>query len=121
MKDIHLGTVEAKFAEMIWEREPISSTVLCKLANEELNWHKSTTYTVLRNLCEKGVFKNENAVVTSVLSRDDYYSLRSEAIVAEEFQGSLPAFVAAFAKRKQLTAEELELLRRIVDEYGSEE
>lgn len=121
MKDIHLGTVEAKFAELIWEREPISSTALCKLANEELNWHKSTTYTVLRNLCEKGVFKNENAVVSSVLSRDEYYSLRSEIIVEEEFQGSLPAFVAAFAKRKQLTAEEIEFLSRIVDEYRSEE
>lgn len=117
MKGISLGVVEGKFAELIWENEPISSTALCKLASAELNWHKSTTYTVLRNLCEKGIFKNENSTVSSVLSKEEYYSLRSEAIVKEEFQGSLPAFIAAFVKNNSLCEEEVKALRELVKQY----
>lgn len=120
MKDIQMGAVESRFAEIIWENEPVSTTELVKSSESALQWKKTTTYTVLKRLCEKGIFKNEGGTVTSLISREDFYSLRSERFVEEEFQGSLPAFLAAFTKRKSLSAEEIEALRRMVEEYEGE-
>ena len=117
MKDIPMGAVESRFAEIIWENEPVSTTELVKSSESALQWKKTTTYTVLKRLCEKGIFKNEGGTVTSLISREDFYSLRSERFVEEEFQGSLPAFLAAFTKRKSLSSEEIEALRRMVEEY----
>ena len=120
MEDIRLGVVESKFAELIWEREPIPSGELVKLCEKELSWKKPTTYTVLRKLCEKGIFKNENGVVSSLISRQEFYAMQSERFVEETFDGSLPAFVAAFTKRKQLSKKEVEELRKLIDTYGEE-
>ena len=117
MHDYQMGAVEARFADIIWSREPITSTELCKISLEVLEWKKSTTYTVLKRLCDKGIFKNENGVVCSVISKEEFFSAQSTRFVEENFGGSLPAFLAAFTARKNLTAEEVAQLRRLVDEY----
>ncbi len=120
MEDIRLGEVEASFANIIWENEPISSGELVKKCQEALEWKKSTTYTVLKKLCERGIFKNEKSIVSSIISRDEYYAIQSESFVEETFDGSLPAFIAAFSKRKKLSAEEVAQLKSMIDAYGEE-
>ena len=115
MADMRLGPVESRFAELIWDGEPISSTELVHLAERELEWKKSTTYTVLKRLCEKGIFQNEGGVVTSRLSREEYAARQSEQCVEETFSGSLPAFLTAFTRRKKLTEEEIDQLQRLIE------
>ncbi len=115
MADLRLGPVESRFAELIWDGEPISSTELVHLAERELEWKKSTTYTVLKRLCEKGIFQNEGGVVTSRLSREEYAARQSEQFVEETFSGSLPAFLTAFTRRKKLTEEEIGQLQRLIE------
>lgn len=117
MSDIQLGVIESKFADIIWQNEPLTSSELVKRSESELGWKKSTTFTVLRRLCEKGLFQNNKGTVTSLISRDEFYSMQSERFVDETFDGSLPAFLAAFTKRKNLTKEEVAELRRMVAEY----
>ncbi len=117
MSELTLGVIEGKFADIIWHNEPLSSAELRKLAESSLGWKKSTTFTVLKRLCEKGLFKNENGTVTSVISREKFYSLQSERFVEETFDGSLPAFLAAFTAKKRLSAQEVEQLKKIVAEY----
>lgn len=118
MNDYQMGAVESRFADIIWENEPITSTELTRRCEAALQWKKSTTYTVLKRLCEKGIFQNQGGAVTSLISRQDFYALQSEKFVAETFDGSLPAFLAAFTARKSLSSEEVNLLRRMIDEYG---
>lgn len=113
--EMKLGIVEAQFAELIWEREPIASGELVKLCEKELNWKKSTTYTVLKKLCERGIFQNNDGVVTSQLTRDEFNAVQSEQFVEDTFEGSLPAFLAAFTSRKPLSKEEAEEIRRLID------
>lgn len=115
MADLRLGPVESRFAELIWDGEPISSTELVHLAERELEWKKSTTYTVLKRLCEKGIFQNEGGVVTTRLSREEYAARQSEQFVEETFSGSLPAFLTAFTRRKKLTEEEIDQLQRLIE------
>lgn len=115
MEDYRLGIVESKFADIIWANEPLPSRELVLLCQQELNWKKPTTYTVLRKLCERGIFRNEDGQVSSVLSREEFYALQSEKYVADSFQGSLPAFLAAFTQRKSLSQEEIEQIRRMID------
>ena len=115
MADMRLGPVESRFAELIWDGGPISSTELVHLAERELEWKKSTTYTVLKRLCEKGIFQNEGGVVTSRLSREEYAARQSEQFVEETFSGSLPAFLTAFTRRKKLTEEEIDQLQRLIE------
>ncbi len=118
--DMKLGVVESRFADIIWNNEPLSSGELVKLCEKELCWKKPTTYTVLRKLCERGIFRNENGTVSSVISREDFYSMQSQQFVEETFDGSLPAFLAAFTARNQLSKEEIAELRRMIDSYGEE-
>lgn len=118
--DIQLGVIESRFADMIWENEPVSSSEIVKLAEEKLKWKKSTTYTVLKRLCEKGIFENNKGTVFAKITRPEFYSMQSERFVDEAFDGSLPAFLTAFTARKQLTPGEIEQLRRMVAEYGEE-
>ena len=120
MGDMRLGAVEAKFADLIWSNEPLSSAELVKLAAQELDWKKSTTYTVLRRLCEKGIFQNEDGTVTSKLSKSEFSAVQSEQFVDETFDGSLPAFLAAFTTRKALTAAEIAEIQQMIDSYGKE-
>lgn len=120
MSDYQMGAVESRFAEIIWENEPISSTELSKKSEELLKWKKSTTYTVLKRLCDKGIFQNNKGTVTSLISKQEFYSAQSERFVEETFDGSLPAFLAAFTARKNLTPDEVALLRQMVAEYEEE-
>lgn len=117
MGEIQLGIIESRFADLIWTNEPVSSSNLVKICEKELEWKKSTTFTVLRRLCQKGIFQNVDGTVTSLISKEEFYSMQSERFVEETFQGSLPAFLAAFTARKNLTPEEVATLRRMVDEY----
>ena len=121
MIDFALGEVQARFADLVWENEPIASGELVKLCQKELNWKKPTTYTVLRKLCEKGLFRNEDGTVTSLISREEFCSAKSERFVEETFQGSLPAFVAAFMSRKSLSDSEAEEIQRMIDAYRREQ
>ena len=116
MGELTMGAIESRFAEIIWKREPISSTELVKLAAKELDWKKSTTYTVLRRLCERGIFQNQNGSVTSLISKQDFYAVQSEKFVEETFSGSLPAFFAAFTTRKKLTDTEIDELQKLINQ-----
>ena len=115
MDDLKLGAIEARFADLIWGNEPVHSGELVKLCQQELAWKKPTTYTVLRRLCERGLFRNENSVVTSCVSRQEFYARQSEKFVEETFDGSLPAFLAAFGSRKKLSEGEIDELQRMID------
>ena len=116
MEDYKLGVMETKFAELIWISEPISSGELVKLCEKELTWKKSTTYTMLRRLCDRGIFQNKDGTVTSLMSKWEFAARQSEKFVEETFNGSLPKFLAAFTQRKQLTESEISELQRLIDE-----
>lgn len=118
MSEIKLGAIESRFADIVWENEPISTAELVKICGSELNWKRTTTYTVLKRLSERGIFQNIDSTVTSIISKKEFYSLQSEQFVDETFGGSLPAFIAAFTARKDLSKEELEEIRRMIDGYG---
>ncbi len=120
MNDYQMGAVESRFADIIWENEPLSSAELVKKSENVIGWKKSTTYTVLKRLCEKGIFCNTNGTVSSLISKEEFYSMQSEKFVDETFGGSLPAFLAAFTSRKKLTAREVAELRRMVENYEEE-
>ena len=108
--------MESRFADMIWANEPVSSSTLVKLAGEELHWKRTTVHTVLRRLCDKGLFQNDNGTVTALISREQFYSMQSEQFVDTAFQGSFPAFLAAFSRSRPLTEEERELVRQMIDQ-----
>ena len=117
MKDMELGAVQERFADIVWANEPIASGELVKLCEKDLNWKKPTTYTVLRKLCEKGILQNEDGIVTSIISRDEFYSAKSEQIIEDSYDGSLPAFIAAFTSHKKLTAKEVEEIQQMIDTF----
>jgi predicted transcriptional regulator len=116
MEEIKLGVVELRFADIIWQNEPLPSGELVKLCQQELNWKKSTTYTVLKKLSERGLFQNQDGIVTSLISKQEFNSLQSEKFVDEAFDGSLPAFLAAFSARKKLSNEEIEELQQLINQ-----
>lgn len=117
MKEYHLAEGESKFAEIIWDNEPIGSTQLVRLCEEQLGWKKSTTYTVLKKLCERGIFRNEDAVVTAQVSKDEFESGRSRQFVEERFGGSLPKFITAFIGKQKLSDKEIEEIKAIIENY----
>ena len=116
MEELRLGAVESKFADIIWNNEPIPSGELVKLCNQKLEWKKSTTYTMLKRLCERGILKNENGVVSSILTKEEFGAAQSERIIEDTFDGSLPAFIAAFASRKKLSAKDVEEIQKMINE-----
>ena len=116
MTQCKLGEVETAFAALIWDNEPLTSSRLVELCADRLDWKKSTTYTVLRRLCQRGLFQNEGGMVTSLISREEFAARQSEEFVEQAFGGSLPKFLAAFASRKKLSREEIEQLQRLIDE-----
>lgn len=118
MDELRLGVIESKFADIIWDHEPLTSRALVELCAQKLDWKKSTTYTVLKKLCERGIFQNQSGTVTSLISRAEFYAMQSEKFVEETFDGSLPAFLAAFTKRKNLTPEEIKEIRAMIDHFG---
>ena len=117
MKEYKLAEVEAKFADIIWENEPLSSSMLVNLCQEQLGWKKSTTYTVLKKLCERGIFQNEKAVVTSVISKEEFASEKSRAFVEDSFEGSLPRFLTAFMGNKKLSKKQAEEIKELIDNF----
>ena len=115
MAEMRMGTAEAKFADIIWENEPISSGDLAKLGNKEFEWKKTTSFTVLKRLCERGLFQNQNGTVTSLVSREEFYARHSDQYVEETFGGSLPAFLTAFGRKNKLSAKEIDEIQMIID------
>lgn len=120
MREVELGDVQAAFADIIWNNEPIGSGELVKICKRELNWKKPTTYTVLRKLCEKGLFKNEDGVVTSLVSKEEFNASKSEKFVEETYEGSLPAFIAAFMSHKKISKCEIDEIQKMINEYKGE-
>ena len=117
MIDFELGAIQERFADIVWANEPVGSGDLVRICEKEFGWKKPTTYTVLRKLCEKGLLVNDNGTVTSLVSKEEFYSSRSRQIVDESFAGSLPAFVAAFVSKKKLTAKEVDEIQKMIDEF----
>lgn len=110
-----MGALESRFADLIWSHEPMASRDLIKMAEKELNWKSTTSYTVLKRLCDRGIFRLQDKTVTSLISREEFYGMKSEQFVEETFDGSLPAFIAAFGARKKLSEEEVEELKKLID------
>lgn len=107
MVEFKLGEIEMRFADIIWKEEPLSSGELVKICGRELNWKKSTTYTVLRRVCDRKLFQNDGGVVTSLVTKEEFLAGQSEKFVEETFHGSLPKFLAAFTKRKNFPIKRL--------------
>ena len=117
MEDYKLGVMETKFACLIWDMAPTPSGALVKLCDKEFDWKKSTTYTMLRRLCDRGIFQNIDGVVSALLTRQEFQALQSARFVGETFEGSLPQFLAAFATRAKFTDSEIEALQKIINEH----
>ena len=115
MSDFRMGPGELRFAQLIWDNEPVSSGALAKLALDAIGWKKTTAFTVLKRLCDRGLFQNEGGTVTSLVSREEFYARQSEMFVEETFHGSLPAFLAAFGSRKKLSNSEIDELQKVID------
>ncbi len=121
MDDIRLGAVEARFADIIWENAPLSSGELVRRCADQLEWKKSTTYTVLKKLCERGLFQNDGGTVTALVTKQEYSARQSQKFVEETFDGSLPAFIAAFTAGKPLSQRDLDDIRQMLDAFDKEE
>lgn len=117
MEELRLAETERRFVELIWENEPLASGELVQLCEKTLNWKKSTTYTVLKRLCQRGMLRNEDAVVTSLIKKDEYMAMRSEQFVEDTFEGSLPQFIAAFMSRKKLSKKQISQIQKLIDDY----
>ncbi len=117
MADWKLGAVEARFADIVWEHAPLPSGELVKLCETALQWKKPTTYTVLRKLCARGLFRNDNGIVSAVMTREEFFTRQSHEFVEESFDGSLPAFFAAFTAGKPLSSKEIDELQQLIDRY----
>ena len=115
MAEYKLGEIETIFADIIWDNEPVTSRLLTELAEERLNWKRTTTYTILKRLCDRELFRNKDGKVTSLVSREEFYARQSEIFVDETFHGSLPAFLAAFGSRKKLSDGEIDELQKVID------
>lgn len=118
--DYRLAEQESRFADIIWDNEPLGSGELVSLSEEILNWKKSTTYTVLRRLCDRGLFKNEDSVITSNITRKQFYAGQSRRYVEDTFGGSLPKFIASFIGGKKLSHSQAEELIRLIREHRGE-
>ena len=115
MNEMRLGAIESRFADIVWDRAPLSTAELIKLCEAELGWKRTTTYTVLKRLSDRGIFKNDNGTVTVLISKNEFYSMQSEKVVNESFGGSLPAFIAAFTARQNLSEDEIAEIRAIIE------
>lgn len=120
MEELRLGAVEARFADIVWANAPMTTKQLVAICERELNWKRTTTYTVLKKLCERGLFLTEQSKVSVLIERDEFYAMQSEKFVDDTFGGSLPAFIAAFASRKKPSEDEIEEIRRMIEQFGKE-
>lgn len=108
---------EYRFCLILWANEPIKSTDLAKICEKQLGWKKATTYTVIKRLGERGVLKSENAVVTSLVSKEEVQQAQMDELLERTFEGSMPAFIAAFAKHQKLSVEEVQKIKEMIDSY----
>ncbi|MBR0446308.1 MAG: BlaI/MecI/CopY family transcriptional regulator [Oscillospiraceae bacterium] len=115
MMDTRLGLIESRFADIVWANAPLSTRQLVSICNDELDWARTTTYTVLKKLCERGIFEMTNKTVTVLVPKEEFRAIRSQQFVNDNFQGSLPAFIAAFASRQNLSREELCELKKLIN------
>ena len=115
MAEYKLGEIETIFADIIWNNEPITTRRLTEMAEQRLKWKRTTTYTILKRLCDRELFRNEGGTVTSLVSREEFYARQSEMFVEETFHGSLPAFLAAFGSRKKRSDSESDELQKVID------
>jgi predicted transcriptional regulator len=115
MAEYKLGEIEMKFAELIWENEPVPSGELAKLSEAALQWKKSTTYTILKRICDRGLFKNEKGIVSSLVSKQEFLSKQTTKFVEDTFAGSLPGFVAAFTSQRKLSEAEILEIQKIIE------
>lgn len=120
MEPYKLGEMEQKFADLIWESAPIGSGALTKLCEKAFGWKRTTTYTMLKRLCQRRIFANEGGMVVCLMSREEFRAAQGEQFINEAFDGSLPCFLAAFSKRRRLSGKEIEELKKLIDEYGEE-
>lgn len=116
MEEYTLGVIEGRFADIIWEKAPISTAELIKICEKEFQWKRTTTYTVLKRLIQKGIFQNKDGTVIVCLSRQEFYAHQSRQYVEHSFGGSLPGFLTAFTSRKKLSRKEIQELKRIIAE-----
>ena len=119
-QEYRLAEAEARFADLIWDREPISSGQLVKLCAKEFSWKSTTTYTVMRRLCDRGIFQNKNSMVTSRIGREEFKQKKSLQFVEESFGGSLPKFLAAFMGAKKLSRKQVDEIQKLIDSYQEE-
>lgn len=117
MQRYKLGEMEQKFAEMIWQNEPVASGDLVRLCEKAFAWKRTTTYTMLKRLCERGIFANENGTVRACMTREEFQAAQGEQFLAENFGGSLPVFLAAFSRRRKLNGKEVAQLKKMIEEY----
>ena len=115
MKDVKMGVVESKFADIIWKYEPITTKQLIQYCENEFNWKRTTTYTVLKRLCDRKIFSTDNSVVTSLISKEDFYAIQSNNFIEDTFNGSLPAFLAAFSSKRSLSNEEIKEIQNMIN------
>lgn len=115
VSEIQLGVMESRFAELIWENVPVTTSELVKMAEKAFGWKRTTTHTVVKRLCEKGLFENTKGTVTARMTREQFYALQSRQFVESSFGGSLPAFIAAFTSGNRLSEEDAEKIRQMID------
>ncbi len=120
MNVLHLGAVEARFAELVWENAPMTTRQLIDLCAEHLHWKRTTTYTVLKKCCVRGLFKTEGSTVTVVTPREEFFALQGEAVIQNGFGNSLPDFLAAYTRRRKLSGEEVKVIRKLLDTFEKE-
>ena len=117
MEKYKLGEMEQKFADLIWENEPVSSRALTELCEKAFSWKRTTTYTMLKRLCEREIFKNDSGTVTSLMSKSEFGAAQGEQFLTETFDGSLPRFLAAFTRRKKLSEKEIKEIQKLIDDH----
>ncbi|MDO4333214.1 MAG: BlaI/MecI/CopY family transcriptional regulator [Eubacteriales bacterium] len=121
MEQYKLGEMEQRFADLIWEHEPVGSGELVKLCEKEFGWKRTTTYTMLKRLCERKIFANESSTVVALMTKEEFGAAQGEQFLNETFGGSLPGFLAAFSKRKRLSEKEIEALRNLIEDYEEDQ
>lgn len=120
MKELKLCESEYRFASIVWENEPVGSGELVAVCEKQLGWKKSTTYTVLKRLVERGIFKNENSIITALINQEQVQKFESEQFINRTFGGSLPQFITAFMNDKKLSKGEADQLKKLIDSYKEE-
>lgn len=117
METYKLGEMEQRFADLIWTHAPVATGKLVKLCEQAFMWKRTTTYTMLKRLCDRGIFANENGTVVALMSREDFQGAQGEQFLEEHFEGSLPGFLAAFTRRRRLSEKEILEIQRLIDAY----